>query len=125
MLTEELKIELEEICLKEGLTIDFNYKFPVCITIYQDMQTSLFKDLPEEEYLKLTFKIDEIKIDVNDFSIDDKLLSKLLGKAKKFHYVYLQEQYAQKPHRFKNCVKPMWTTSKGDTVALITRGYEG
>lgn len=126
MLTDDLKLELEEICEENNLIINFNFNYPISITIRKSMQVNLFEDLPEEAYLRLKFLIDQIDLDfVGDFKLDDKLFSKLLNKVKKLHYIYLQEWYAQRVTRFKNCVKPIFKIANGDSVALVSRFYEG
>lgn len=126
MLYYELKDELENICNENGLKIDFNLKYPIMITIRNQMQINMFQELPKESYLRFTFLIDQINFNfVGDFKIDDKLFSKLFNKIKKFHYIYLQEWYSQKDYRIKNCIKPLWETSKGDCIAIIKKGFEG
>lgn len=126
MLTDDLRNELETLCTENGLTIDFDFNFPVRITIKESMQTRFLEALPEESYLSFVFNIDQIDLEVvGDLNLDEKLYSKFSNKAKKLHYIYLQEQHAQRKNRFKNCVKPMWTTSQGDRVALVSKGYNG
>lgn len=126
MLTDELKIELEDICTDNGLTIDFNFDYPIRITVRKSMQVNLFEDLPNEAYLRFKFNIDQIDFDfIGDFRLDDKIFSKLLNKFKKLHYIYLQEWYSQKENRFKNGVKPMWGIVNGGSVAIVQKWYKG
>ena len=126
MLTDELKIELEDICTANELTIDFDFNYPVRITIRKSMQVNLFEELPHEAYLRFKFIIDQIDFDfIGDFRLDDKLFSKLLNKVKKLHYIYLQEWYAQRENRLKNCIKPMWEIENGDSVAIVKKWYKG
>jgi hypothetical protein len=126
MLADELREELEELCETNGLDIDFDFEFPVRITIRSDMQIYMLRELPEESHLEVKFLIDDVRLEFKGkFKIDEKLFSKFVTKIKQFHYVYRQEQYEQKPNRFKNCVKPLWQTIKGDYVALVKGHYEG
>lgn len=126
MLTDELKIELEELCVENDLTIDFNFNHPISITVKKSMQVNFFKEVPDEAYLRLKFNVDSLDFEfVGNFKLDDKLFSKLASKIKKLHYIFLQEHYAQKTYRFKNCIKPIFSISNGDYVALIKRYYEG
>lgn len=126
MLTDELKIELEDICNDNGLTIDFDFDYPIRITVRKSMQIDLFEDLPDEAYLRFKFIIDQIDFDfIGDFRLDDKMFSKLLNKVKKLHYIHLQEWYSQKDNRFKNNIKAMWQIWNGDSVAIVKRHYKG
>ena len=126
MLTDELKIELEDICTDNGLTIDFNFDYPIRITVRKSMQVNLFEDLPKESYLRFKFIIDQIDFDfIGDFRLDDKTFGKLLNKVKKLHYIHLQEWYSQRNNKFKNCIKPMWEIANGDSVAIVKRHYRG
>jgi hypothetical protein len=126
MLVDALKEELETLCEDNNLNIDFDFEFPIRVTVRKTMQMHMLKPLPEKAYLEFRFLIDDLKFEFfGNFKIDEKLFAKFLNKIKKFHYVYLQEQYEQKPERFKNCIKPLWKTRKGDYVALVKRYYEG
>lgn len=126
MLTDELKIELEEICTDNGLTIDFNFDYPIQVTVRKSMQINMFEEIPNEAHLRFKFIIDQIDFDfIGDFRLDDKMFSKLLNKVKKLHYIYLQEWYSQKDNRFKNCIKPMWKILNGDSVAIVKKHYRG
>lgn len=126
MLSEDLRIELEDICQENDLTIDFNFNHPIRVTVSKSMQVGFYEGVPEEAYLQFKFGIDKIDFDfVGDFRIDEKLFSKLSSKIKKLHYIYLQEQYAQTYNRYKNGVNVMWTISNGDKVALVKKWYEG
>lgn len=126
MITDDLKIELEEICDQNDLTIDFDFKYPINVTVMKRMQLTFFTETPKESYLRFQFTIDHIDFDfVGDFRLDDKLFSKLFTKVKKLHYIYLQEWYEQKENRFKNCVKSMWHISNGDYVAIVKSHYRG
>ncbi|WP_139905641.1 hypothetical protein [Clostridium thermarum] len=126
MLSEDLREELEDLCEENDLTIDFNFDHPIRVTIRKSMQVNLLEPIPEAAYLQFKFGIDKIDFDfVGDFRIDEKLFSKFSSKIKKLHYIYLQEQYAQKGNRYKNGVKVIWTTSSGDKVAIVKGWYEG
>jgi len=126
MLSDDLRIELEELCQDNSLYIDFNFNYPIRITVSTSMQVYLFKELPEEAYLRFRFIIDQIDFDfIGDFRLDDKLFSKLLNKVKKLHYIYLQECYAQRGNRFKNCVKKVFEITGGDYMAIVKKSYEG
>lgn len=126
MLTDDLKFELEEICQDNELSIDFNFNHPIRITIMSSMQVSFLDGIPEEAFVRWRFGIDKIDIEfVGNFKLDSKLFSKLDSKIKKLHYIYLQEQHAQRENRLKNGVHTMWTTCKGDKVALVKEWYEG
>jgi hypothetical protein len=126
MLTDELKIELEDLCNENNLTVDFDFNHPINMTVRKSMQVRLFEEVPEEAYLRLKFNVDSLAFEfVGNFNLDDKLFSKLASKIKKLHYIFLQEHYAQKNYRFKNCIKPIFNISNGDYVALVKRYYEG
>lgn len=126
MLSDELKIELQDLCSENALTIDFDFNHPINVTVRKSMQVSLFKEVPNEAYLRFKFNVDLIDFEfVGNFKLEDKLFSKLASKIKKLHYIFLQEYYAQKNYRFKNCIKPIFNISNGDYVALIKRYYEG
>lgn len=126
LLTDELKNDLEEICDDNSLTIDYDFNFPVRITIKDRMQVNMFDGVPAESFLEFKFSVDQIDLNfVGDFKLDDKLFSKISGKVKKLHYIYLQEWYSQKANRYKNCIKPMWRTANNDYVALVKVHYEG
>ena len=126
MLSDDLKIELEEICVKNGLHIDFDFNYPIKITVMKSMQIDFFKVIPEAAYLQFSFIIDQIDFDfIGDFKIDNELFSKLLNKVKKFHYIYLQECYKQRGNRFKNCVKKVFEITGGDYMAIVKKSYEG
>jgi hypothetical protein len=126
ILTDELKLELEEICDDNGLTIDYDFNYPIRITIKDRMQVNMFDGVPMESYLEFKFSIDQIDLNfAGDFRLDDKLFSKISGKVKKLHYIYLQEWYSQKANRFKNCIKSMWKIASGDYVAIVKSHYEG
>jgi len=126
MLADELREELEELSESNGLDIDFDYDYPVVIRLTKSMQVRILEALPEQAYFEIKFIVDDVKLEFKgNFNIDEKLLSKFVSKIKKFHYVYLQEQYEQKPNRFKNCIRPIFDTIKGDYVAIVKRHYEG
>ncbi len=126
MSTDELKIELEEICDANGLTIDFNFNYPVQIIVRNNMQVNFFDGEPVESYLRFRFIIDQIDFDFfGDFKVDDKLFSKLLNKVKKLHYIYLQEWYKEREDRLQRCIKPLWSIKNGDYVAIVRKHYKG
>ena len=126
LLTDELKQDLEEICDDNSLTIDYDFNFPIRITIKDRMQINMFDGVPAESFLEFKFKVDQVDLNfVGDFRLDDKLFSKISGKVKKLHYIYLQEQHSQKANRFKNCIKSLWKIASGDYVAIVKRNYEG
>lgn len=126
MLSEDLKEDIEKLCEENNLTIDFNFNYPITVTIMKDMQTSLIDGIPEEAYLQFKFLIDQIDFNaVGDFKLDSKLLNKILNKVKKLHYIYLQEQYWQKQNRFKNNIKKMFDICNGNYVAIVNKFYEG
>lgn len=90
MLSEDLRIELEDICQENDLTIDFNFNHPIRVTVSKSMQVGFYEGVPEEAYLRFKFGVDEVDIEfVGEFRLDDKLFSKLANKIKKLHYIYL------------------------------------
>jgi hypothetical protein len=126
MLTDDLKIELDDLCQDNELHIDFNFNHPISVTVMNSMQVGFYEGVPDEACVRWKFGIDKIDIEfVGNFRLDAKLFSKLDSKIKKLHYIYLQEQHAQKENRYKNGVHTMWTTCKGDKVALVKGWYRG
>jgi hypothetical protein len=85
-LIEALKEELETLCEGNYLNIDFDFEFPIRVTIRKTMQTHMLKPLPEKAYLEFRFLIDDLKFEFfGNFKIDEKMFAKFLNKIKKFH----------------------------------------
>jgi hypothetical protein len=104
----------------------YREKYPITFE-FTNGQINMFSDSDNERIpeIKFIFK-SEVQYVLNtpeDMRIDEKFFSKLLSLSKEVHRLYLLHWFSQKDTRYNHSWKPMWDTTRGDCVGILSKSY--
>jgi hypothetical protein len=101
-------------------------KYPITFD-FTNGQISMFSDSSNERIPEIRFIFkSEVQYVLNtpeDMRIDEKFFSKLLSLSKEVHRLYLLHWFSQKDVRFEHVWTPMFSTTKGDYVGILSKSY--